>query len=170
MAEKGCLTLNISVETEGGHSSRPFRHTGIGILSKILVEMEANPQPPKIVEGSPLLTYLECAAEYGDMEEALSAKVRSSECWPALADEFGEDRVLATFLKTTQAIDIISGGIKYNALPEVSSSADELRAKGTLVSSVADKLSYRFFRDNTTDDRQDYWYHNTVGETFQHDI
>ena len=88
------------------------------MLSRILVEMENHPQQAKLVDGNPLLTYLECAAEYGTMEESLERRIRSAECWPALADEFGEDRVSATFLKTTQAIDIINGGVKYNALPE----------------------------------------------------
>ena len=121
VAEKGCFSVTLSVLTEGGHSSRPPAHTGVGIMSRLLVEMENNPNLPRLRPGNPLLTYLECAAQYGeDMDPDLKAKVRLEECWPALADEFGRDRIMQTFLKTTQAIDIVNGGIKYNALPEVS--------------------------------------------------
>jgi len=119
VAEKGCLTVTLSVHTEGGHSSRPPAHTGVGIMSRLLVEMENNPNLPRFKDGNPLLTYLECAAEYGDMPPELKDRVRHEECWPALAEEFGHDRILQTFLKTTQAVDIVNGGIKYNALPEV---------------------------------------------------
>ncbi|WVQ72044.1 hypothetical protein IAR50_001588 [Cryptococcus sp. DSM 104548] len=117
-AEKGCLTVTISISTPGGHSSRPSKHTGVGIMSRLIVEMENNPNQPRFLAGNPLLSYLECAAEYGDMDEFLRAQIREKECWPALADELGGDRVLQTFLKTTQAVDIFNGGIKYNALPK----------------------------------------------------
>ncbi|ODN90740.1 hypothetical protein L198_06056 [Cryptococcus wingfieldii CBS 7118] len=88
-------------------------------MSRLIVETENNPNQPRFLEGNPLLSYLECAAEYGDMDESLRAQIREKECWPALADEFGQDRILQTFLKTTQAVDIFNGGIKYNALPEM---------------------------------------------------
>lgn len=120
IAEKGCMTITLSIHTPGGHSSRPPVHTGIGIMSRLLVELEDNPTLPRLKVGNPLLTYLECAAEYGDMQSGLERRVRSEECWPALAEDMGKDSVLQGFLKTTQAIDIVNGGIKYNALPEVS--------------------------------------------------
>ncbi|KAL7420324.1 hypothetical protein Q5752_005293 [Cryptotrichosporon argae] len=118
VAEKGCMTLSLSVLADGGHSSRPPAHTAIGIMSRLLVELENNPTVPRLVPGNPLLSYLECAAEHGSMDVELAGMVRQQDCWPLLAAELGKDRILSTFLKTTQAIDVVNGGIKYNALPE----------------------------------------------------
>lgn len=104
----------------GGHSSRPPVHTGIGIMGQIFVEMEKNPGPLKLEADNTLLGYLECAATHGTMDEGLKSKVRCPECWPQLAEELSHDDSAALFLKTTQAITIVEGGNKYNALPEVS--------------------------------------------------
>ncbi|GFZ44246.1 hypothetical protein JCM24511_01968 [Saitozyma sp. JCM 24511] len=118
IAEKGCLTLELSVHTPGGHSSAPPSHTGIGIMSRLLVELENNPFLPAIDERNPLLTYLECAAEHGDMDDDMKARVRQRQCWPLLADKLNQDKAYMPFLRTTQAVDMVRGGIKFNALPE----------------------------------------------------
>jgi carboxypeptidase PM20D1 len=44
-AEKGFLTLKLTVDSAPGHSSTPPRETAIGILSKALAFLEATPQP-----------------------------------------------------------------------------------------------------------------------------
>jgi Gly-Xaa carboxypeptidase len=48
MGEKGYLDLSIAVATAGGHSSVPPTHTGIGIMSAILAELESNPFETKV--------------------------------------------------------------------------------------------------------------------------
>lgn len=103
----------------GGHSSRPPVHTGIGIMGQIFVEMEKTPGPLKLEADNTLLAYLECAATHGTMDDDLKSKVRCPECWPQLADELAKDGSTELFLRTTQAITIVEGGNKYNALPEV---------------------------------------------------
>lgn len=45
---------------------------------------------------------MECAAEFGEMDPGMKGRVRTPRCWPKLGIELGEDRVLGTFLKTTQ--------------------------------------------------------------------
>jgi hypothetical protein len=102
IAEKGCLTLELSVHTSGGHSSAPPTHTGIGIMSRLLVELENNPFLPAIDERNPLLTYLECAAQHGDMDDEMKAQVRQTQCWPLLADTLNQDKAYMPFLRTTQ--------------------------------------------------------------------
>ncbi|WVF65616.1 hypothetical protein IAT40_000346 [Kwoniella sp. CBS 6097] len=126
-AEKGCLTVTISISAPGGHSSRPPKNTAVGVMSRLLVEMENNPTGPKLTEGNPLLTYLECAAEHGTMDRDFRAMIRTEKCWPVLAQRLGQDRILQTFLQTTQAVDIVNGGIKYNALPEYVTSMTNFR-------------------------------------------
>jgi Gly-Xaa carboxypeptidase len=48
----------------------------------------------------------------------MSQSLTSDDALRKLTETFYEDRVLRSLLGTTQAIDIISGGIKANALPE----------------------------------------------------
>ncbi|KAJ3553616.1 hypothetical protein NM688_g3514 [Phlebia brevispora] len=47
--EKGGIDARVEVTAPGGHSSVPPAHTSIGILSALLVELEANPYPPHLV-------------------------------------------------------------------------------------------------------------------------
>lgn len=139
IAEKGCLTLQIVVHTPGGHSSAPPPHTGIGIMSRLLVALEDNPSAISLQAENPLLAYLECAAEYGVMNKELKSMVRDQTCWDALALEVKKDKLLSTFLGTTQAVDVIQGGIKFNALPEVR----QLRLIGAKYQMVTALINYR---------------------------
>lgn len=89
MGEKGYLDVTISVGTQGGHSSMPPDHTGIGILAEIIVELERNPFKAKLTERSPVLTTLACAAEYAphfprDWKRLLR---RGPKGWQKLAEE-----------------------------------------------------------------------------------
>ena len=43
------------------------------------------------------------------MSKDLKSRLKDPKAWPALADEFGEDRKNRAFLGTTQAVDMISG-------------------------------------------------------------
>ncbi|WOO84221.1 Carboxypeptidase S [Vanrija pseudolonga] len=127
LAEKGCLTVKMTLYTAGGHSSRPPPHTGIGLIAALFTAMEAAPGPVKLDAANPLLGFLECAAEHGNMDAGLKEKVRCQRCWDSLSDELAESPEAALFLKTTQAITVVNGGIKYNALPEVVSSLTNYR-------------------------------------------
>ncbi|WVQ80773.1 hypothetical protein IAT38_002878 [Cryptococcus sp. DSM 104549] len=120
MAEKGSTNAIIRVETLGGHSSVPPAHTGIGIISLLLAELEKNPFTPSLSPKEPYLKYLSCMSEYApEFPKSLKSKVKNPQKWDALAVELAEsDRVLNSFLATTTAIDLISGGVKVNALPE----------------------------------------------------
>ena len=44
----GYFDVKVTVETEGGHSSVPPDHTGIGILSKIISAIEGHPYEPEL--------------------------------------------------------------------------------------------------------------------------
>jgi carboxypeptidase PM20D1 len=48
IAEKGFLTLELSVSIEGGHSSIPEKETAIDVLAGAIVKLEENPFPAKI--------------------------------------------------------------------------------------------------------------------------
>jgi Gly-Xaa carboxypeptidase len=116
MAEKGAVSINVAVLADGGHSSVPPEHTGIGILALLLVELEKNPDVPKLRPGNPILSYLNCAADFGEVDDKLRMGLKNEKAWPTLGLELAKaDPIVGAFLKTTQAIDLVHGGIKVSA-------------------------------------------------------
>ncbi|KAI9351130.1 carboxypeptidase S [Zopfochytrium polystomum] len=131
-SEKGYLNVQFSVSTPGGHSSVPPEHTGIGILAELIVHMEAHPFPLSLgtdSNESPLLGELRCAASHGpSMDDDLRAAILKVDSTTgakkriakrALANRLAKYPVYKAVISTTQAVDIISGGVKVNALPEL---------------------------------------------------
>ncbi|GAA5980377.1 hypothetical protein JCM5350_000964 [Sporobolomyces pararoseus] len=129
LAEKGAVDLVLEVFTQGGHSSVPLGpHTGIGILARLLVALEDHPAQINLKAGNPMLSYLNCAADYGDMDKDLVRRVRNPKKWKELGEELAaSDPILRSFLSTSQAIDLVNGGVKVNALPEYSQSTINYR-------------------------------------------
>ncbi|WVR07064.1 hypothetical protein IAU60_004103 [Kwoniella sp. DSM 27419] len=121
MAEKGAVNVKIKVETLGGHSSVPPAHTGIGIMALLLSELEANPFKPSLDPAAPYLKYLNCLADYApSFPKTFKKEIKNPRKWSKLARRLAkESRIVNSFLATSQAIDLISGGVKVNALPEV---------------------------------------------------
>ncbi|QRV76367.1 Gly-Xaa carboxypeptidase [Ceratobasidium sp. AG-Ba] len=149
VAEKGYLDVRVEVATPGGHSSVPPQHTSIGILASLLVEIEATPYPYDLPRSSPAYSLLQClAAHVPSLPSSFRHAVFTSVCPPGASlhaqrkcdkalkqveqqlfdanselnngSEF-EARSYRSLLSTTQAIDMISGGVKSNALPELAS-------------------------------------------------
>lgn len=120
VAEKGYHDVQLTLDVTGGHSSKPPPHTGIGIASAMVVALENSPYVPRLTQTNSFRRVLECKAKYSPdmMPSWLKDALRSGEeenIAKRLAEEEGDDRWL---MQTSQAVDIISGGIKVNALPE----------------------------------------------------
>ncbi|KAL1744323.1 hypothetical protein HDZ31DRAFT_38951 [Schizophyllum fasciatum] len=119
LSEKGSLGAKIQVDVPGGHASKPPRHTGLGILSLLIAELEAHPNPYTLNTDSLYLRYLTCLAQHApDMPAGLRARVLDPASWPALADELAEDDELRAHIATTMAANVARAGEKVNALPE----------------------------------------------------
>ncbi|CAD6573047.1 MAG: hypothetical protein TREMPRED_000714 [Tremellales sp. Tagirdzhanova-0007] len=142
MWEKGYLDVEMTVQTQGGHSSVPPVHTGIGLISLLIAELERNPHSPSLNPESPLFDLLSCTANSAPsmpselkkavrkVEKSLAAhcsKVnkaalkRIQDWWVhgSYQDGILEEGLGRAMVSTTQAVDIINGGVKVNALPEV---------------------------------------------------
>ncbi|WVR05361.1 hypothetical protein IAU60_002375 [Kwoniella sp. DSM 27419] len=123
MGEKGYMDIVISVGTAGGHSSVPPEHSGIGIMSQVVSALEDNPFPTKLTTASPYLTALFCASSYAPAFPKHYARLLKSEgpnSYPHLAKALaGESRLVRAMVGTTTAVDVIRGGVKVNALPEL---------------------------------------------------
>lgn len=141
VAEKGYLDARITVHSPGGHSSEPKRHTSIGYLSQLITALEQHPYKPILdLDNNPALAFLQCTRDAPNANGKLTAALEKLEAFqlpswfthlPSIATwrrhglgkakqrvlDLLDDTQLFSFM-TTQAVDLISGGVKVNALPE----------------------------------------------------
>ncbi|KAG9076408.1 hypothetical protein FRC06_009519 [Ceratobasidium sp. 370] len=173
VAEKGYLDVRIEVATPGGHSSVPPEHTSIGILASLLVEIESTPYDPKLSRSSPIYSLLQCYATHvPSLPLSFRNSILESICPPSSShraqrkcdealkqveaqlfdaqsewnkgDKF-RARAQRSLLRTTQAADMIQGGVKSNALPELASAVVNHRIRtdssvSALQESITSKL------------------------------
>ncbi|KAF7370752.1 Gly-X carboxypeptidase [Mycena sanguinolenta] len=171
VAEKGYLDVHVEVTSPGGHSSVPPTHTTIGMLSRMVVEYEENPYEIELSRDSIPYALVQCHAAHGaTMPKKLKHLVwrsqHSKRALNKLRDVLIEDHQFKSLISTTQAVDIVHGGVKSNALPEqayalvnhriaTTSSVEETMAHDTalLVELAAQfNLSYTAFGDALSKD------------------
>ncbi|KAI1815016.1 peptidase family M20/M25/M40 [Poronia punctata] len=153
VAEKGALDVEIVVRMAGGHSSIPPPHSGIGVAAELITKIEAEPYEPHFHDENPFLRILDCGNAYSpdfpqDLKKHLPwKKPSSSSCSAAGRDKLAleaakqGDEVKYLFT-TSQAVDIIHGGVKSNALPERTRVVVNNRVNvGDKVQDVKDKLT-----------------------------
>ena len=120
VTEKGHVDIWLELHVQGGHSSIPFPHTGIGIISEAVVALESHPYEPVLVKDSPIYNHYICQARYSPQAEPKVTKLLEEGDLETLAKELAsQDRPTNFRLQTSQAVDYISGGQKINAMPEV---------------------------------------------------
>ncbi|KAK4032807.1 hypothetical protein C8A01DRAFT_20174 [Parachaetomium inaequale] len=126
-AEKGYTDVHITVRMPGGHSSVPSDHTSIGILSELITKIEAEQYRTRLVDANPYYTQLQCGAAYSPefpskLKQLLGRRPSHNTC-KAKPDHLALEAAkqgpeIKYLMQTSQAVDVISGGIKVNALPE----------------------------------------------------
>lgn len=144
VAEKGYLDVEVAVGVKGGHSSIPPRHTGIGIAAEAIQAIESHALDKDFAaafktEDDPVLQFLMCASEHAKEFPKVWSKLVKKRDWGNLAKKFAEYKPemkcmytvrpevaliqltdsRAALIGTTSAIDVIAGGEKVNALPEL---------------------------------------------------
>ncbi|KAK6454906.1 Gly-X carboxypeptidase [Scheffersomyces xylosifermentans] len=121
--EKGYIDIVAELTTPGGHSSIPPDHTSIGIMGELAYIIEKDQYSPLLTTKNPVLNYLQCLAVNSNALSTLAKKA----ILRAGFDKFANSKVVKQLsqnplskylIKTSQAIDIIEGGEKANALPE----------------------------------------------------
>jgi Gly-Xaa carboxypeptidase len=122
ISEKGGFDIRIKVNTPGGHSSIPPAHTGIGILAHLLVKYEQNPVLAILQRDSPVYGMIQCMAHAPSLthkvKHAITRSLKSDRALRHVQDIFFADPMWRALAGTTQAADLIAGGVKSNALPE----------------------------------------------------
>lgn len=121
--EKGYLDVTIDLMTSGGHGSIPPRHTAIGIMSDLVTLLESTPYEMRLTDKNPFFVQLQCMADKGYlMDPTLKTSIKRM-TFDSKAKEFvlkvlDKDIMTRYLASTSQAINIIDGGMKINALPE----------------------------------------------------
>ncbi|KGQ97137.1 Gly-Xaa carboxypeptidase [Candida albicans GC75] len=121
--EKGHLNSVIDLFTPGGHSSVPPRHTSIGIMSQLITKIEDKEFSPILTNNNPVLGQLYCLAEHSKIlnksikRDILKAQIDQN-ANQRVVEYLSKDAETKYLITTSQAVDIIEGGVKSNALPE----------------------------------------------------
>lgn len=139
-AEKGSINIDVTVRSPGGHSSIPHDHTSIGILSELIYVLESTQYPTRLYEENPYFTQLQCAAAYSPkfnpklknlLDKRLQSRNTCTKHDPLALEAAKQGPSIKYLLQTSQAVDIISGGVKVNALPERAQAVVNHRVNGS---------------------------------------
>ena len=101
-------------------------HTSIGLIALAIELLEANPHKPHLSRSSQFYDTVICVAEHApDIPKELKAlALKSMHSEPALRQlenillNGHDGKRIGSLLSTTQAVDLVEGGNKANALPE----------------------------------------------------
>ncbi len=114
IAEKGYVSLELSVDGEGGHSSTPPPHTAIGILSAAISRIEEH-QMPGGLKGAVRQLF-----DYIGPEMPFGRKLVFANLWlfkPLVERQLSSLPAMNAGLRTTTAVTVIEGGVRDNVLP-----------------------------------------------------
>jgi len=114
IAEKGYLTLRLTIETPGGHSSMPPADTAIGVMSRALHKLSASPFSSRL--DGPTRRML----EFIGPEMAWSKRLVLANLWlfdPLVRRQLAASPLTNATIRTTVAPTIINAGVQENVLP-----------------------------------------------------
>lgn len=113
LAEKGYVTVELTAEANGGHSSMPPPRTAIGMLSEVVAHLEQHPMPQKI-------TPLTCEMfDYMGPEMSLPLRAVFANrrlLQPVINRQLAAGSATNATTRTTTAPTIFKAGDKENAL------------------------------------------------------
>ncbi|MGE0635421.1 MAG: M20 family peptidase [Bacteroidia bacterium] len=114
IAEKGYVSLELSVEEEGGHSSMPPKQSAIGILSAAISKLETHPFPSQMDGvGTVLFDYVGPEMKFG-------MRLVFANRWlfgPVIESQLDKKNSTRAAMHTTTAATIFKSGEKENVLP-----------------------------------------------------
>ena len=114
VAEKGYLTLTLTAEAVGGHSSTPPEYTAVGALSRAIVAIENNPFKRNFDPVTREM--IKALAPHQPFVE----RAFMSNLWlfgPLVKSSFMKEDTTRALLGTTIAPTIFNAGFKENAMP-----------------------------------------------------
>jgi carboxypeptidase PM20D1 len=115
VGEKGYVTLILTAQKAGGHSSIPAQSTAIDILSKGLYKLRKKQMPAKLTP--PISAYLDRVSGY---TENFIKKVELSNMWlfeKQVLDNLSEAPTSNALVRTTIVPTIVNSGVRDNVIP-----------------------------------------------------
>jgi carboxypeptidase PM20D1 len=115
LVEKGFATYTLTVDTEGGHSSMPPRHSAIGILGEGLAKLENNQMPTRLNPATRKMF------EYVGPHMPFGMKIVFANLWllqPVLVSQLAAQPSTNAAVRTTTAVTIMRAGVQDNVLPK----------------------------------------------------
>ncbi|MGB1449982.1 MAG: M20 family peptidase [Flavobacteriaceae bacterium] len=115
IAEKGYVSLELSVKKEGGHSSMPEKESAIDILSSAIVQLKTNPFPAKL--AGPIANFIDFL---GPEMPGLNRFVFANRwLFESIITGIYEKTASGNALvRTTTAPTLFNAGIKDNVIPQ----------------------------------------------------
>ncbi|MEZ4773560.1 MAG: M20 family peptidase [Bacteroidia bacterium] len=114
IAEKGILTLELSVEIEGGHSSMPEKETAIDVLSAAIARVKENPLPAKITP--PIDAFIEALGPEMPFLNKL-AFANKGVFRSMIIGAYEKSASGNALVRTTTSPTIFNSGVKENVIP-----------------------------------------------------
>lgn len=115
IAEKGYVSLELSVKKEGGHSSMPEKASAIDILSAAVVKLKNNPFPAKL--AGPTERFIEfLGPEMGWLNRFVFANRRLLS--PLITAVYEQSATGNALVRTTTAPTLFHAGVKDNVIPQ----------------------------------------------------
>ncbi|MGE5305107.1 MAG: M20 family peptidase [Alphaproteobacteria bacterium] len=114
IAEKGYVSLELTVEMPGGHASTPPDHTAIGVLSSAIAKLEASPFSARLSE--PIRQMI----AFIGPEMPWPKQFVLANLWlfgPLLEQQLAQSPLTNALIRTTQAATVFHSGVKENVLP-----------------------------------------------------
>lgn len=114
IAEKGYVTLELAVDGQGGHSSQPPPHTAVGVLSRAITRLEANPFPARL-DGATAALFESVGPSLPFAQRLVFANL-----WllrPLALSGMSAKPSSAAMIRTTTAATMVEGSEKENVLP-----------------------------------------------------
>lgn len=114
IAEKGHMSVQLTVMSAGGHSSMPPPQTAVGILAQAIDRLEKHPLPAHLTGAA------EGMLDQLGREMSLGARVMMANLWltrPLVTRMMETSPVTNASLRTTTAPTMIQGSPKENVLP-----------------------------------------------------
>jgi len=115
VGEKGYVTLVLSVQRAGGHSSIPEKSSAIGILSKALHTIEENQIPTRLTPS--IKAYLERISSYNNN---FIEKMQLSNLWlfeKLVLKNMTKNRSTNALVRTTLVPTVVNSGVRDNVIP-----------------------------------------------------
>lgn len=137
-SEKGYLSLELSVEKPGGHSSMPEKETAIDILSRAIVKLKDHPFQANLT--GPVLGLIDSLGP----EMSFFQRMAFANLWlfkPLVISVYEKTPSGGAMIRTTLAPTLFHSGFKDNVVPTLAKATLNLRLlPGDRASEVASKV------------------------------